>query len=45
MENIISKTILGGQKMLNDYVKIHGSKDGLVIIASDVSDINVLREK
>ncbi|MDN5316233.1 MAG: hypothetical protein PWR08_357, partial [Thermoanaerobacterium sp.] len=37
MENIISKTILGGQKMLNDYVKIHGSKDGLVIIASDVS--------
>jgi septum site-determining protein MinC len=45
MENIISKTILGGQKMLNDYVKIHGSKDGLVIIASDVSDIDVLREK
>jgi septum site-determining protein MinC len=45
VENIIIKTVLGGQTMLNDYVKIHGSKDGLVIIATDVSDIDALKEK
>lgn len=31
--------------MLDDYVKIHGSKDGLVVIASDITDIDTLKEK
>lgn len=31
--------------MLSDFVKIRGSKDGLVIIANDVKDIDSLRKK